>query len=68
MMDKDKYDPASGMVLSAINWNINAIYECSGAEELTKYYHAALGSHPKSSLITEAKAGYLKGFPGLTQE
>ncbi len=56
------------MVLSAIQWSANAIYECSGAEELTKYYHTALGSHPKSTLIAAAKAGYLKGFPGFTQE
>ena len=63
MLDKDEYDPASGMVLSAIKWNGNAIYECSGAEKLTKYYHAVLGSHPKSTMIAAAKAGYLKGFP-----
>ena len=44
------------------------IYECSGAEELTKFYHAALDSHPKSTLIGAAKAGYLKGFPEFTQE
>ena len=68
LLDEDEYDPASGMVLSAVQWSINAIYECSGAEELTKYYHASLGSHPKSTLIAAAKAGYLKGFPGFTQE
>ena len=68
LLDESEHDPASGMVLSEILWSINLIYECSGAEELTKYYHAALGSHPKSTLIAAAKAGYLKGFPGFTQE
>ena len=56
------------MVLSAIQLSVNLIYECSGAEELTKYYHAALRSHPKNTLIAAAKTGYLKGFQGFTQE
>ena len=37
-------------------------------KELTKYYHAALGSHPKSTLIATAKARYLKSFPVFAQE
>jgi hypothetical protein len=28
--------------------------------------HASLGSHPKTTLIAAANAGYLKGCPGLT--
>ena len=56
------------MFTTAIQWSVNAIYKCSGAKELTKFYHATLGSHPKSSLIAAAKAGYLKGFLGFTQE
>ena len=42
LLDESEYDPASGMVLSAMQSSINSIYECSWAEELTKYYHAAL--------------------------
>ena len=68
MLDKDEYDSASEMVLSAIQSSVNGIYECSGAEELTKYYYAALGFHPKSTLIVAAKDGHLKDFPGYTQE
>ena len=56
------------MVLLAIQWSVNAIYECSRVEKLTKFYHAALGLHPKSTLIAAAKVRHLKGFPGLTQE
>ena len=55
LLDKSEYGPASGMVLSAIQWSVNLICECSGAEELTKYYHAALGSHHKSTLIAAAQ-------------
>ena len=37
-------------------------------QQLINYYHASLGSHPKTTLIKAAKAGYLKGCPGLTAE
>ena len=47
------------------NIQANAIYECKNKEQLIKYYHASLGSHPKRSLIAAAKAGYLRGCPGL---
>ena len=46
----------------------NNIYECQNKQQLIKYYHAALGSHPKRTLVAAAKKGYLKGLPGLTTE
>ena len=56
--DSEEYDPSSRMVLS--------VYECENKQQLIKYYHASLGSHPKRTLIEAANAGYLKGCPGLT--
>ena len=64
--EKELYNPASGMVLSTIEWSVNSIYECNNKEQLTKYYQASLGSHPKSTLIAAAKTGYLQGCPGFT--
>jgi hypothetical protein len=43
----------------------NSIYECESKEQLVKYYHASLCSHPKTSLIVAADAGYLRGCPGF---
>ena len=43
-----------------------SVYECENKQQLIKYYHASLGSHPKRTLIEAANAGYLKGCPGLT--
>ena len=57
-----EYDPSSGIVFHA---KINSIYECENKEQLTKYYHASLGSHPKSTLIEAANSNYLRGCPGL---
>lgn len=51
------------MVFSA---EINAIYECKNQEQLIKYFHASLCSHPQSTLITAADKGCLQGCPGLT--
>ena len=48
--------------------SVNLIYECDNKEQLIKYYHAALGSHTKTTLITAAKTGYLQGCPSLTAE
>ena len=56
--DTKEYDPSSGMVLS--------VYKCENKQQLLKYYHASLGSHPKRTLIEGANAGYIKGCPGLT--
>lgn len=39
----------------------NSIYECENKEKLLKYYHASLCSHPETSLIAAADAGYLRG-------
>ena len=59
------------MVLSAIEQRelhhiVNSIYECNNKEQLIKYMHASLGSHPKTTLIAAAITGYLKGCPGMT--
>ena len=43
----------------------NSIYECESKEQLVKYYHASFCSHPKTSLIAAADAGYLQGCPGF---
>ena len=43
-----------------------SIYECENKQQLIKYYHTSLGSHPKRTLIEGANAGYIKGCPGLT--
>jgi len=47
------------------NMEVNSIYECQNKEQLTKYYHSALGSHPKTTLIEAANAKYLRGCKGL---
>ena len=49
-----------------INYHVYSIYECSNKEQLIKYYHAILISHPKTTLIAAANAGYLRGCPSLT--
>ena len=60
-----QYDVKAGMVLSAVHegvhMTINAMYECENKRELIQYLHAALCSHPKSTLMAAAKAGYLHG-------
>ena len=67
-----QFDTKSGMVLAAmqetLNASINGLHECENKEQLSKYYHASLDSHPKSTLIGAAKSGYLRGFLGLTAE
>ena len=49
-----------------IDYHFYSIYECYNKEQLIKYYHAILGSHPKTTLIAAANEGYLTGCPGLT--
>ena len=61
----EEYDPSEGAILQA---SVNAIYECENKEQLIKYYHAALGSHTKTTLTAAANRGYLRGFPGLQAE
>jgi hypothetical protein len=58
----EEYDPTSGIVFQA---EINSIYECENKEQITKYFHASLGSHPKATLIEAANSNYLRGCPGL---
>ena len=59
----EEYGPTNGIIFQA---EVNAIYECENTEQLIKYFHAALCSHTKSTLIAAANEGYLRGFPGLT--
>ena len=54
--DPEEYDSSSGMVFQA---EVNSIYECENKEQLTKYYHASLGSHPKAILIEAENSNYL---------
>ena len=58
----EEYNPSDGIIFNA---SVNSIYECENKEQLIKYYHASLGSHPKATLIAAANAGYLRGRPGL---
>ena len=66
------YGVRAGLVLSAMhesmNESLSTLYQCGNMRELVLYLHACLCSHPKSTLIAAAKAGYLKGFPGLTAD
>ena len=64
----EEYDPSNGGVFATIKHCVNSIYECTNKEQLIKYYHASLGSHPKTTLIEAAKAGYLKGCPGMDSQ
>ena len=66
--DPSEYDPSNGMVLSAIEEQelhhlVNSIYECNNKEQLIKYMHASLWSHPKTTLITAANAGLSQRVP-----
>ena len=61
--DPKEVDPRDSIIFTA---EVNAIYECQNLDQLTQYFHASLGSHPKSTLIAAADAGYLQGCPGLT--
>ena len=58
----EEYDPSEGLIFNAF---VNLIYKCENKEQLIRYYHASLGSHPKTTLIAAADAGYLRGCPGL---
>jgi hypothetical protein len=46
---------------------VNAVYECKIKLQLINHYHALLASHTKRTLLATSRAGYLKGYPGLTQ-
>ena len=66
--DPSEWDPNSRTVCQAVQFSANNIYECQNKEQLLRYYHASLASHPKRVLAAAAKAGYLQGCPGLTAE
>ena len=54
------------MIDCDIDYHVYSIYKCFNKEQLIKYYHASLGSHPQTTLISAANAGYLKGCPWPT--
>ena len=62
---EDDLQTADGMTMATIQYHSALVYECNNKEQLTKYYHSSLGSHPKSTLISAAKSGYLRGLPGF---
>jgi len=66
--DPSTYNSISGTICQSIKFSANNIYECENKEQLTKYYHAALGSWPRRVLAGDAKAASLQGCPGLTAE
>ena len=68
LVDEEDIDSSSGMIMAAIQWSINSIYECENKEQLIKYYHSSLCSHPKATLMAAARTGYLQGCKGLTAE
>ena len=53
------------MAMATIKYHVASVYECENKEQLTKYYHSSLGSHPKTTLISAAKIGYLRWIPGF---
>ena len=61
----EEYNSSNGGLFAKIEYRVNSIYECENKGQLIKYYHANLGSHPRTTLIGSAKAGYLKGCPGM---
>ena len=64
--DPSEYSIDTSAICQTQNRSANSIYECENTEQLIKYYHASLGSHPKRTLAAAASAGYLQGCPGLT--
>ena len=66
--DPAEHDGSDGIIMSAIQWSVNSIYECENKEQLVNYFHSSLGSHVKSTFVAAARAGYLQGCPGLTAE
>ena len=61
-----EFDTQTGTLYTTVNWSANNVYECQNQQQLIKYYHAALSSHPKRTLAAAAKSGYLQECPGLT--
>eukprot|EP00957_Ditylum_brightwellii_P004109 312049-Ditylum_brightwellii.AAC.1 len=45
----------------------NSVYDCNTQQQLIHYYHTALFSPTKMTLIKAAQRGYLQGWPGITQ-
>jgi hypothetical protein len=67
-VDSSEYDASKGNLFQALHGSANSLYECKNKGQLIKYYHAALCSHPKRTLVAAAKAGCLKEFPGLNAD
>ena len=50
------------------NISTNALYECKTTKQLTRFFHACLGSHPQATLLAAVKARYPRGCPGLSEK
>jgi len=59
----EEINPSGSLILSC---EINSIYECEDTGEMTRYWHATLAYHPKSTITWAIGKGYLRGCPGLT--
>ena len=57
-----EYDPTSSVVFQV---ELNPIYECEKKEQLVRYYHARIVSHPKLTLLEAENYNYLRGCPVL---
>ena len=64
-MEQEDHNEANGVIMATIQYHVHSIYECDNKKQLTKYYHFGLGSHLKTTLISAAKSGYLRGLPGF---
>ena len=62
----DEQNALANGIVTNINYQVASIYKCDNKEQLTKYYHASLGSHPKTTLIAAAKKDFLRGYHGFT--
>ena len=47
--DPSEYSIDTSAICQTQNGSANSIYECENTEQLIKYYHASLGSHPKTN-------------------
>ena len=44
--DPAEYNPLNAVVMN-MTWSVNSVYECENNSQLTKHYHASIGSHPE---------------------
>ena len=63
--EEEDLQTADGMTMATIRYHVHSVYKCNNKEQLIKYYHSRIGFHPKTTLISAAKSGYLRGLPGF---